>query len=171
MKKATSEARKSDSGIEHHTPQLPSQRVWTSKIWGRKISPGIRNSSWRESDRKIALPAMPMLMKKLVATIWNPMIGKQMKTIRIPSTARRISSGSFVKADTASRGASSPIRNPAPVTHVAPMIVILINKGLKQYGGDLMIGAYGIVNRLAFFFVMIVMGINQGMQPLSLIHI
>ncbi|MDE7123793.1 MAG: MATE family efflux transporter, partial [Alistipes sp.] len=46
-------------------------------------------------------------------------------------------------------------------------IVILINKGLKQYGGDLMIGAYGIVNRLAFFFVMIVMGINQGMQPIA----
>ena len=30
-----------------------------------------------------------------------------------------------------------------------------------------MIGAYGIVNRLAFFFVMIVMGINQGMQPIA----
>lgn len=49
----------------------------------------------------------------------------------------------------------------------ACLIVILINKGLKQYGGDLMIGAYGIVNRLAFFFVMIVMGLNQGMQPIA----
>lgn len=49
----------------------------------------------------------------------------------------------------------------------ACFIVILINKGLKQYGGDLMIGAYGIVNRLGFFFVMIVMGVNQGMQPIA----
>ncbi|MDE6623223.1 MAG: MATE family efflux transporter [Alistipes sp.] len=49
----------------------------------------------------------------------------------------------------------------------ACFIVILINKGLKQYGGDLTIGAYGIVNRVAFFFVMIVMGINQGMQPIA----
>ena len=49
----------------------------------------------------------------------------------------------------------------------ACFIVILINKGLKEYGGDLNIGAYGIVNRLAFFFVMIVMGINQGMQPIA----
>ena len=49
----------------------------------------------------------------------------------------------------------------------ACFIVILINKGLKEYGGDLMIGAYGIVNRLAFVFVMIVMGINQGMQPIA----
>ncbi len=49
----------------------------------------------------------------------------------------------------------------------ACFIAILINKGLKQYGDDLAIGAYGIVNRLAFFFVMIVMGINQGMQPIA----
>jgi len=49
----------------------------------------------------------------------------------------------------------------------ACFIVILINKGLKEYGGDLMIGAYGIVNRLGFFFVMIVMGLNQGMQPIA----
>ena len=49
----------------------------------------------------------------------------------------------------------------------ACFIVILINKGLHRYGGDLMIGAYGIVNRLAFFFVMIVIGVNQGMQPIA----
>ena len=49
----------------------------------------------------------------------------------------------------------------------ACLIVILINKGLQQYGGDLAIGAYGIVNRVAFLFVMIVMGLNQGMQPIA----
>jgi putative MATE family efflux protein len=46
-------------------------------------------------------------------------------------------------------------------------IVIFINKGLKQYDGDLAIGAYGIVNRLVFICVMIVMGITQGMQPIA----
>ena len=49
----------------------------------------------------------------------------------------------------------------------ACFIVILINKGLKQHGGDLAIGAFGIVNRLVFLFVMIVMGLNQGMQPIA----
>ncbi len=49
----------------------------------------------------------------------------------------------------------------------ACFIVILINRSLARYGGDLSIGAFGIVNRLAFFFVMIVMGINQGMQPIA----
>ncbi|MBQ1939549.1 MAG: MATE family efflux transporter [Alistipes sp.] len=49
----------------------------------------------------------------------------------------------------------------------ACLIAIIINKGFKTYGGDLMIGAYGITNRLAFIFVMIIMGLNQGMQPIA----
>ena len=46
-------------------------------------------------------------------------------------------------------------------------IVILINNGLKTHSGDLAIGAFGIVNRFSFMFVMIVMGLNQGMQPIA----
>lgn len=49
----------------------------------------------------------------------------------------------------------------------ACFIVILINQGLQKYGGDLAIGAFGIVNRLVFIVVMIVMGLNQGMQPIA----
>ncbi|KAA6350565.1 Multidrug export protein MepA [termite gut metagenome] len=49
----------------------------------------------------------------------------------------------------------------------ACFVVIFINKGLKLYGNDLTIGAYGIINRLTFVFVMIVMGLNQGMQPIA----
>jgi putative MATE family efflux protein len=49
----------------------------------------------------------------------------------------------------------------------ACFIVILINQGLQRYGGDLAIGAYGIVNRVTFIFVMIVIGLNQGMQPIA----
>lgn len=49
----------------------------------------------------------------------------------------------------------------------ACFVVILINKSLKTYGGDLAIGAYGIVNRIIFLFIMIVMGFNQGMQPIA----
>ncbi|HIW09862.1 MAG TPA: MATE family efflux transporter [Candidatus Rikenella faecigallinarum] len=46
------------------------------------------------------------------------------------------------------------------------VIVILINKSLMQHGGDLYIGAYGVVNRIVMLFVMVVMGLNQGMQPI-----
>ncbi len=49
----------------------------------------------------------------------------------------------------------------------ACLVVIFVNKGLKTYGGDMMIGAYGIVNRMSFIFIMIVMGLNQGMQPIA----
>ncbi|MBQ4197091.1 MAG: MATE family efflux transporter [Bacteroidales bacterium] len=47
------------------------------------------------------------------------------------------------------------------------VIVIVINKQLTTYGGDMAIGAYGIQNRLGFIAAMIVMGINQGMQPIA----
>ncbi len=46
-------------------------------------------------------------------------------------------------------------------------VVIFINNQLKAHGGDLAIGAYGIINRLIFIFVMMVMGFNQGMQPIA----
>lgn len=47
------------------------------------------------------------------------------------------------------------------------IVAIFINQQLQQYGGDLSIGAYGIVNRLSFLFVMVNMGLNQGMQPIA----
>lgn len=49
----------------------------------------------------------------------------------------------------------------------ACMVVVLINKGLYRHGGDMAIGAYGIVNRIIFLFGMVVMGLNQGMQPIA----
>ena len=49
----------------------------------------------------------------------------------------------------------------------ACMIVIIVNKSLSRYGGDLAVGAYGIVNRVSFLFFMVVFGINQGMQPIA----
>ena len=57
--------------------------------------------------------------------------------------------------------------SPFLMNMAACFIVILINQGLKKYGGDLAIGAFGIVNRLVFIIVMIVMGLNQGMQPIA----
>ena len=47
------------------------------------------------------------------------------------------------------------------------IIVIFINRGLLEYGGDYAVAAYGIVNRVMFVFFMVVMGFNQGMQPIA----
>jgi Na+-driven multidrug efflux pump len=48
-------------------------------------------------------------------------------------------------------------------------VVIFINKSLLLYGGEdgnMSVGAYGIINRSTMFFVMIVFGVTQGMQPI-----
>ena len=46
-------------------------------------------------------------------------------------------------------------------------VVIFINRGLTSYGGDYAVGAYGIVHKMTFIFVMIVMGFQQAMQPIA----
>ena len=45
-------------------------------------------------------------------------------------------------------------------------VVIVLNNQLKRYGGDMAIATFGITNRFMFFFAMVVMGLNQGMQPI-----
>ncbi len=56
---------------------------------------------------------------------------------------------------------------PFLMNFVSCFVVIFINNRLLKYGGDLGVGAYGIVNRIVFVFLMIVMGLTQGMQPIS----
>ena len=46
-------------------------------------------------------------------------------------------------------------------------VVIILNNCLMQYGGDMAKASYGIINRFIFVFAMIVMGLNQGMQPIA----
>ena len=48
----------------------------------------------------------------------------------------------------------------------ACFVVIVLNNQLKRYGGDMAIATYGMTNRFMFFFAMIIMGLNQGMQPI-----
>lgn len=55
---------------------------------------------------------------------------------------------------------------PFMIQTCACVVVILVNTTLRRHGGDLSIGAYGIANRVAFLFTMVVMGLTQGMQPI-----
>lgn len=57
--------------------------------------------------------------------------------------------------------------SPFSMNVCACIVVIFINRGLTEYSGDLAVGAYGIANRVAFIFVMVTIGINQGMQPIA----
>ena len=56
---------------------------------------------------------------------------------------------------------------PFLMNSAACLVTLFINQQLKSNSGDLAIGAYGIVNRISFLFIMINMGLNQGMQPIA----
>lgn len=45
-------------------------------------------------------------------------------------------------------------------------VIIILNNQFKEYGGDMALASYGVINRFIFVFAMIVMGLNQGMQPI-----
>ena len=49
----------------------------------------------------------------------------------------------------------------------ACIVVIFMNNQLVKYGGDMAVGAYGIANSIAMIFVMFVIGLDQGMQPIA----
>ena len=49
----------------------------------------------------------------------------------------------------------------------ACLIIIFINNQLVKYGGDLMVGAYGIASAISTVFGLIIIGVNQGMQPIA----
>ena len=57
--------------------------------------------------------------------------------------------------------------SPFSMNVCACFVVIIINNSLVDHGGDMAVGAYGIINRIVFIFVMITIGVNQGMQPIA----
>lgn len=46
-------------------------------------------------------------------------------------------------------------------------VVAILNSQLLRYGGDLAVGACGIVNTFANFLVLLILGVCQGMQPIA----
>lgn len=105
--------------------------------------------------------ALATVISQLIVLLWqfklfsnpNELIHLRRDTYRLE---RRIVTGSL------SIGLS-----PFLINLCACLVVIIINKQLVSYGGDVAVGAYGIANRMMFFFVMVVIGINQGMQPIA----
>ncbi len=49
----------------------------------------------------------------------------------------------------------------------ACVVVIFMNNQFVRYGGDMAVGAYSISNSIGMIFVMFVVGLNQGMQPIA----
>ena len=59
------------------------------------------------------------------------------------------------------------------INFCACLVAIIITRSMTLYGaetgagGDIAVGSYGIANRLILFAVMLVIGLNQGMQPIA----
>lgn len=49
----------------------------------------------------------------------------------------------------------------------ACLVAAMMTRSLTTYGGDMAVGAFGICNRFMLFIVMVVIGLNQGMQPIA----
>src|ERR1035437_6526170 len=46
------------------------------------------------------------------------------------------------------------------------LVIVVVNSTLIHYGGDLAIGAFGIINSINTLIVMVIIGLNQGTQPI-----
>ncbi len=110
---------------------------------------GIKGSAWAT------------VISQVISLIW------QMIHFANPNQLLYFKKGIYkLKADLV-KGILSIGLSPFLMNICSSLVIILINRGLKEYGGDMAIGAYGIVNRIAFLFTMIIMGLNQGMQPIA----
>lgn len=56
--------------------------------------------------------------------------------------------------------------SPFSMQIASSLVTTIFNKKLLIYGGDLAVGAMGIVNSISMLFLMPMFGINQGMQPI-----
>lgn len=56
--------------------------------------------------------------------------------------------------------------SPFAMQLAASMVNMILNTSLIKYGGDLAVGAYGIINSFGILLVMLVLGVAQGMQPI-----
>ncbi|MDR3327374.1 MAG: MATE family efflux transporter [Prevotellaceae bacterium] len=105
--------------------------------------------------------ALATVISQLIMLVWQFSLF-QRKDSFLHFTREGLKLKKRIVIDSTSIGLSPFLMNGA-----ACVIVILINQGLKRTGGDDAISAYTIVNRIAMFFVMIVVGFNQGMQPIA----
>ena len=93
-------------------------------------------------------------------TLWYFMDGKRF--LHLPRSLKVFQVDWKIAGDSLSIGMGPFLMNLASC-----IVVLFINQQLVTWGGDLALGAYGIVNRITFLFIMVVMGFNQGMQPIA----
>ena len=56
--------------------------------------------------------------------------------------------------------------SPFSMMIASSMVIVLLNIALLRHGGDLAVGALGIQNSIVTLFLMFIIGLNQGIQPI-----
>ncbi len=105
--------------------------------------------------------ALATILSQMIVLVW------QFKLFANPNELIHLRRGTYRLESRIVMGSLSIGMSPFLINLCACLVVIIINRQLVIYGGDVSVGAYGIANRLSFFFVMIVIGLNQGMQPIA----
>lgn len=112
-------------------------------------------------DMGIRGAAFATLSGQLVMLCW------QLRLFRQPGDLIRIERDIF-KADFGIMRESLLIGTPQfLVNSCACLVSIVITRSMAEYGGDIAVGAFGICNRLVMLMVFVVIGLNQGMQPIA----
>ena len=105
--------------------------------------------------------AFATVISQVLALCW------QMKLFTNKSELLHLKRGIYKLKSSLVRNIISIGISPFLMNACACVIVIFINNQLVRFGGDMAVGAYGIANSIAMIFVMFVIGLNQGMQPIA----
>lgn len=105
--------------------------------------------------------AFATVLSQAIALVW------QLKLFSNPHQLLHFKRGIYrLKTDLVKNIISIGI-SPFLMNACACIIVLFMNNQFVRYGGDMTVGAYGIANSIGVVFIMFVMGVNQGMQPIA----
>lgn len=105
--------------------------------------------------------AFATILSQAIALVW------QLKLFSNPHQLLHFKRGIYrLKTDLVKNIISIGI-SPFLMNACACIIVLFMNNQFVRYGGDMTVGAYGIANSIGVVFIMFVMGVNQGMQPIA----
>ena len=106
--------------------------------------------------------ALATMLSQVITLMW------QLKLLSNPNELLHLHKGIYALKARFVKGIVSIGLSPFLINAAACVVVIIINKGLRQYGdnGDMAIASYGIANRVIFVFIMVILGVCQGMQPI-----
>ena len=111
-------------------------------------------------DMGVRGAALATVMSQAIAVIW------QMTIYMNPKEIIHFHRGIWRLDATITKRALAIGLSPFLMNIAHCFVIIILNNQFKSYGGDMAIASYGVINRFIFVFAMIVMGLNQGMQPI-----